>query len=124
MFSVDGGPARDTWGEMQLIQLDEKAPDPLIGAGCTLDATQMPIRVREWAELRDRSTSIRAIDGGVAIGLAADEPIDRVADLAARESECCAFYTFVLRIEGGKRELEISAGEGREIAVQVLLGLA
>jgi hypothetical protein len=109
---------------MELIQLDENAPDRLIGAGCTLDAAEMRIRVREWADLRDRATGIRAVTGGVAIGLAADEPLDRVADLAARESECCAFYTFLLRIDGETRELQISAGEGREIAVRVLLGLA
>jgi hypothetical protein len=110
---------------MQLIQLDERAaPDRLIGAGCTLGSADMKVRLREWAELRDRSTGIRDVDGGVAIGLAGDEPLDRVADLAARESECCAFYTFLLRIDGETRELEISAGEGREIAVRVLLGLA
>ena len=109
---------------MQLIQLDEVARDRLIGAGCTLGSAEMKVRLREWAGLRDRSTGIRDIEGGVVIGLAADEPVDRVADLAARESECCAFYTFLLRIDGETRELEVTAGEGREIAVRVLLGLA
>jgi hypothetical protein len=109
---------------MELIQLGEVASDRLIGAGCTLGAAQMKVRLREWAELRDRSTGIRDVDGGVVIGLAAGEPLDRVADLATRESECCAFYTFLLRIDGDRRELEVTAGEGREIAVRVLLGLA
>ncbi len=90
---------------MQLIELDENAPDRLIGAGCTLDAAEMRIRVREWAELRDRATGVRAVAGGVAIGLASDEPLDRVADLAARESECCAFYTFLV----GKTPAELEA---------------
>jgi hypothetical protein len=114
----------DTRGNMELIQLDERAPDRLIGAGCTLGSAEMKVRLSEWAALRDRSTGIRVVGGGVVIGLAADEPLDRVADLAARESECCGFYTFMLRIDGETRELEISAGEGREIAVRVLLGLA
>ena len=83
----------------------------------------MPARLREWAALRDRSTGVRAITGGVAISLASTEPIGEVADLAARESECCAFYTFRLRIEGPTRELEITAGAGREIAVSALLGI-
>ena len=109
---------------MELIELDERAPDRLMGAGCTLDAGEMKVRRREWAELRDRSTGIRDVAGGVVIGLAADEPLDQVADLAARESECCAFYTFVLRIEGKQRDLEVTAGERREIAARVLLGLA
>jgi hypothetical protein len=110
---------------MKLIEVGEAtAEDRLMGAACTLDAAEMPARLREWAALRDRSTGIRPITGGVSISLDASEPIDRVADLAARESECCAFYTFLLRIDGPTRELEITAGAGREIAVQVLLGIS
>ena len=108
---------------MKLIVIEASAEDPLMGASCTLDVAEMPARLREWAALRDRSTSIRDISGGVAIGLDPSEPIDRVADLAARESECCAFYMFQLRIERRTRELEITAGAGREIAVRVLLGI-
>lgn len=109
---------------MKLVEIaDASAEDRLLGAACTLDAAEMPARLREWAALRDRSTSIRPISGGVAISLDASEPIDRVADLAARESECCAFYTFQLRIEGPTRELEITAGAGREIAVRALLSI-
>ena len=94
-----------------------------MGAACTLDAAEMPARLREWAELRDRSVGTRAITGGVALTLSPSEPIGPVADLVARESECCAFYTFQLRIEGTERELEISAGAGRDIAVRTLLGI-
>jgi hypothetical protein len=109
---------------MILIDIVE-APgdDRLIGAGCSLEPAEMRARLGEWAALRDRSTGIRPITGGVAIGLGNAEPMDEVADLAARESECCAFYTFVLRIDGPSRELEISAGQGREIAVRALLGI-
>jgi hypothetical protein len=110
---------------MKLIEIVETRPeDRLIGASCTLDAAEMPARLREWAALRDRSTDVRAITGGVVIALAGEEPIDRVADLVTRESECCAFYTFQLRIEGRARELEVTAGAGREIAVQALLGIS
>jgi hypothetical protein len=110
---------------MDLIQLtDLSAEDRLLGACCTLDAAEMPARLKEWSELRDRSLGIQAIDGGVALNLATSEPMSQVADLIARESECCAFYTFTLRIDGQGRELRITAGEGREIAVQALLGVA
>jgi hypothetical protein len=109
---------------MELIQLDEvSSGDRLVGATCTLEASEMPARLREWAELRDRSTAIRPIDGGVALSLSAAEPIGALAELVARESECCAFYTFLLRVDGPTRELEITAGDGREVAVQLLLGL-
>ena len=109
---------------MDLIEVANTAQDRLLGASCTLDAREMPARLREWAALRDRSTSIREITGGVALRLDAQEPIDQVANLVARESECCAFYTFRLQVEGPSRELQITAGEGREIAVQTLLGLS
>jgi hypothetical protein len=110
---------------MKLIEVVQaSAEDRLLGAACMLDATEMPARLREWAALRDRSTGIRPIPGGAAISLSESEPVDQVANLAARESDCCAFYTFVLRVEGRTRELEITAGEGREIAVRTLLGIA
>jgi hypothetical protein len=109
---------------MKLIEVGEASGgDRLVGAACTLDAAEMRARLREWASLRDRSTGIRPIAGGLAVGLATSEPLDQVADLAAREVECCAFYTFLLRIDGLTRELEISAGSGREIAVRTLLGI-
>lgn len=109
---------------MKLIEIVEtNAEDRLLGACCTLEAAEMPARLREWAALRDRSTGIRPIPGGVVISLGDSEPIDQVAGLMARESECCAFYTFLVRIDGRTRELEITAGAGREIAVQALLGL-
>jgi hypothetical protein len=110
---------------MDLIQLtDVTTEDRLLGACCTLDAAEMPARLKEWSDLRDRSVRIRPIEGGLSIALATSEPMSQVADLIARESACCAFYTFTLRIDGQGRELQITAGEGREIAVQALLGVA
>jgi hypothetical protein len=107
----------------RLELIDTGGGDRLIGAGCTLDSAEMPARLREWAELRDRSTGVREITGGAVISLATTEPMGQVAELAARESECCPFYTFQIRIDGPTRELEITAGEGREIAVRALLGI-
>jgi hypothetical protein len=108
---------------MELIEIQETAEDRLLGASCTLDAGEMPGRLREWAALRDRSTGIREIPGGVALSLDPRKPVEGVANLLARESECCPFYAFTLRIEGKARVLEITAGEGREMAVRALLGI-
>jgi MerR family copper efflux transcriptional regulator len=98
-------------------------PDRLTGAACTLDPALLPERLREWRELRDRAGAIESIPGGVRLVLPTDEPVGAVADLVARESECCAFYTFTLRVEGATRELKISAGPGGEPALRALLGL-
>jgi hypothetical protein len=95
----------------------------VIGAACTLGAPDIPARIAEWTSLRERATAVRTIPGGMALALAADEPLADVADLLTRESACCAFYTFTLRVDGPERELQISAGEGRDAAVEALLGL-
>jgi hypothetical protein len=106
-----------------------EVPDPvatgdrLIGASCTLGGAEMRARLREWSALRDRAKAIQHLPGGRALILADDEPIAAVADLAARESACCAFYTFTLRLDGPARELQITAGAGQEPAIEVLLGL-
>jgi MerR family copper efflux transcriptional regulator len=107
------------------IQPDELpiVPDSLIGAACTLAASQLRERLREWRALRDRAGAIEPIVGGARLALSADEPMGAVAELVARESECCTFYTFTLRIDGPTRQLEISAGPGGEPAVSGLLGL-
>jgi hypothetical protein len=83
----------------------------------------MPARLREWSALRDRAKEVREVPGGRALTLTDDEPIAAAADLAVRESECCAFYTFTLRLDGPTRELRITVGPGQEPAVDVLLGL-
>jgi len=95
----------------------------LLGAACDLSEADLRRRLAEWVALRKRATTVSPISGGVALQLAADEPIPAVADLAGRESACCPFYTFSVRIEGPTRQLEITAGPGGEPAVQALLGL-
>lgn len=98
-------------------------PERLIGAACTLDAPLLRERVREWRALRERAVAIEPILDGVRLALRPAEQIGAVADLVARESECCPFYTFTLRIDGPTRDLEISAGPACEPALHALLGL-
>ena len=95
----------------------------LIGACCTLNSDQMRERIREWRGLRDRATVIESGAGGVRLAFASAEPVAPIADLVTRESECCAFYTFTLRVDGPTRQLDISAGTGGEPAVRALIGL-
>lgn len=96
-------------------------PERLIGAACTLNSDEMRERLAEWRGLRDRATSIEALPGGARLSLDTGEPVGPIADLAARESECCGFYTFTLRIDGLVRQLDISAGAGGEPAVRALV---
>ena len=99
------------------------AAERMIGASCTLGAAELKQRLAEWRSLRDRATQAEPIPGGTRLTFTADEPLEPIAQLAALESECCAFYTFTLRVDGPLRQLEISAGLGGEPAVRALLGL-
>jgi hypothetical protein len=109
----------------EMIEVTRPAPpgERLIGAACTLGEAEMRTRIHEWSALRDRAKDIRHVPGGRALILADDEPIAAMADLAARELACCAFYTFTLRLAGPTRELHITAGPGQEPAIEVLLGI-
>ncbi len=102
---------------------ERTAPERLIGAACSLNSDEMRERLAEWRGLRDRATSIEPLAGGARLGFDATEPIGPIADLVSRESECCSFYTFTLRIDGPTRQLDISAGAGGEPAVRALVGL-
>ena len=100
-----------------------KAVERMIGAACNLSEEDLRRRVAEWHALRARTISVAPIEDGVSLELAEDEPLAAVADLAARESECCPFYSFALHVEGTTRRLDVTAGPGGEPAVEGLLGL-
>jgi DNA-binding transcriptional MerR regulator len=99
------------------------AADRMIGACCSLGDAELKQRLADWRALRDRATGVEPIAGGTRLTFSHDEPIEPIAQLAALESECCAFYTFTLRVDGPARQLDISAGLGGEPAVAGLLGI-
>lgn len=99
------------------------ANERLIGAACSLNSDEMRERLAEWRSLRDRATAIEPLPGGARLAFDAAEPVAPIADLLARESECCSFYTFTLRVGGPVPQLDISAGAGGEPAVRALVGL-
>lgn len=98
------------------------ASERLIGAACTLDSETLRERLAEWRGLRDRSPAIEPLPGGARLVLDGAESVAGVADLVARESECCPFYSFTLRVDGPSRHLDITAGHGGEPAVLALIG--
>jgi hypothetical protein len=95
----------------------------LIGASCTLDAPQLRARLSAWRDLRNRARAVESVPDGVLLVLPAEEPVADMIDLVVSESECCAFYTFTLSVEGPERRLEISAGPGGGPVVHALLGM-
>jgi hypothetical protein len=102
---------------------DLPVAERLLGAACNLSEEDLRRRIAEWRELLRRATTVTPTSAGVTLELAADEPIPAVADLVAREAECCPFYAFTLHVDGPDRRLEVTAGPGGGPAVQALLGL-
>jgi DNA-binding transcriptional MerR regulator len=89
---------------------------------CTLAAADMDGRVREWADVLDRATGRREIDGGISLTFpSSPELAGRLADLAVREQRCCSFLTFAVLIAGSQwLTLEVRAPEqGRHLLAQV-----
>lgn len=98
------------------------APERMIGAACDLSSDEMRVRLAEWRRVREAAASVEVLADGARLTFDASEPMGPLADLLARESECCAFYTFTLRIDGPARYLEIGAGPGGAPAVDALIG--
>lgn len=68
-------------------------------SACTLPSTDQPFRVAEFDALfADHVKGLERIDATtLSLRFSADPGLDRtIADLAARESACCSFFSFSL----------------------------
>jgi hypothetical protein len=77
---------------------------------CTLTADQAPDRVAEWrdalavARVRERTPE------GYRLRFPKDAAdASRLADLAAREVDCCAFFTFTVTLTNAELVLDVLA---------------
>jgi DNA-binding transcriptional MerR regulator len=100
------------------------AGTPEIPLACTLSAGGQADRLAEWAELLASASGTADADGGADVTFLADPDLaGRVAALAAREKECCAFFTFTLDMTAvGSMILHIRAPQRAEPLVAGLLG--
>ncbi|WP_433331975.1 hypothetical protein [Spirillospora sp. CA-294931] len=90
---------------------------------CTLPTAERPLREAEFDALFARAvTEVRTVaPGKVAMRLRADpEVAGRAAELAARETECCSFFTFTLIATGGALTLEVAAADRHAEVVAAL----
>jgi hypothetical protein len=88
-----------------------------IPIACSLDANTMGDRLQEWQTLLARSSAREPTDAGYRLMFARDpELAGALADLAAREIECCPFFTFAIRMtnDGLMFDVEVPA-EAREL---------
>lgn len=87
------------------------APD-----ACSLPIADQPGRVAEWDTLfRTAVRTIETVPAGVRFELDRSRAgVAAVADLADRESQCCAFFTFGVTVRS--ETLALSVGADREHA--------
>ncbi|GGQ08409.1 hypothetical protein BKA00_007510 [Actinomadura coerulea] len=108
---VPAGPDDDGW-----------APE-----ACALPTAERPLRVAEFDALfAEEVTAVRPAGTGRVRMELRPEPraAARAAELAARETGCCSFFTFTLVATGGALALEISAGDRRTAVLDALAARA
>ncbi|MUN38144.1 hypothetical protein [Actinomadura litoris] len=90
---------------------------------CTLPTAQRPLRVAEFDALfAEAATEVTLIAPGRMRLRMRPEPelAGRAAELAARETACCSFFTFTMTAAGGALTLEVAADDGHAPVVAAL----
>jgi len=100
------------------------APPAPVPVACTLDAAQLPGRVREWQDLVAHVAGQVAVDGGVRLELDPATPLDQLAKLMEAEQGCCAFFAFALTVDSRGVALEVRAPAEGMALVEALFGAA
>jgi hypothetical protein len=75
---------------------------------CTLTGDDQIDRIEHWRRLLAQAVGRVRLDDGLRIAF----PIalaGAVAELAAAEHQCCAFFDFTLRLTGGELTLDVRA---------------
>lgn len=93
---------------------------------CTLPTAEQPLRL---AEFEDLFAAVRAVtedeQGAVSLDL---DPVPataaRAAELVARETACCSFFTFALIATGGSLRLDVSVPPAHRDVLAALAGRA
>ena len=90
-------------------RLADLRPAGGVALACTLDVAARPDRLAEWHAALEVAVQ-REIDGGLRFTFGPDPGLAaRLADLAAREQACCAFFVFTLRLASEGLTLDIQA---------------
>lgn len=113
MQSVGEGLALRTWVRVyrrvvNLNVLDNNNPS-WVPSACTLPTAEQPLRVAEFDALftQDALVVTRTSTGLLSIDVR-PEAAGRVATLAVKETHCCSFFSFELKVSGGEVSLSVS----------------
>ena len=92
-----------------------------IPIACSLDAGAMGDRLQEWQVLLAQSSAREPTDAGYRLTFARDpELAAALADLAAREIECCPFFTFALTMASDGLQFDVAVPEDARALVDPL----
>jgi len=95
-----------SFGRQEGPSSDEPTPP----VSCTLDGGDAAVRIREWQSLLERVESRESSPDGLALRFPIEANLlGALAALAAREVECCSFFTFTLTLDANAASLRISA---------------
>ena len=98
-----------------------------VPSSCTLPTIEQPLRRAEFdAFFADDVVSVEKVSPhAVRLELRAEpEVAGRAADLAAKETGCCSFFTFDLTISGGTVSLIVSTESPHETVLAALAARA
>ncbi|MFG2004209.1 hypothetical protein ACGFNU_34120 [Spirillospora sp. NPDC048911] len=96
------------------LQQAKPGPESWAPQACTLPTAERPLREAEFDALFGEAvTELQPADPRTVRMRLRPEPqvAARAAELAARETGCCSFFTFTLSITGGALTLEISVSD-------------
>lgn len=117
------GHTDDPCGDGCVCQTAGSTASPPIA--CSLEPERVPDRLREWKALVAAAVSRTEVDGGVRLTFPPGPDLAaRVAELAAAEQSCCAFFDFTVRISAAATVLEARAPEGGQQIVAALFAAA
>jgi DNA-binding transcriptional MerR regulator len=115
---VEGGPAP---ASLPPAMPSGGGSDAEIPIACSLDADSMSERLEEWGRLASNITARDDTADGVRLRFGPGVSAAEVAELAAREQQCCSFLRFSVGIAGGEVSLDISAPVGARDVIDALL---
>jgi hypothetical protein len=95
-----------------------------IPIACTLSAGEQVDRGGEWARMLTRATARTLTDARAELTFPRDPALAReLADLVAREVDCCGFFTFTLTVSRDAIVLGVSApDEAHDLVTAFIAG--
>jgi DNA-binding transcriptional MerR regulator len=100
---------------------NDRAGNKSIPVACSLDCDQARGRIGDWQKLIAKATGRLAIGDGIVFRFEHDVALTiEIAQLAAKEFECCTFFRFSVAVDRSGVHLEVGApAEARDIVTSV-----